>query len=128
MDIHRTPAAAPAATHIHTVSMSGISCNLLKAKGTKLATFTIEGASAPSWTVTGPVDLQMLFAEQIEDTLAQATHTTQAHAGMLAHSLDWYGTPAIILTPQNGPSDAFMLLPAGSMGDGYDAHNAAATM
>lgn len=128
MDIYRTPAAAPAAKHIHTVSMSGISCDLLKAKGTKLATFTIEGANAPSWTVTGAIDLQMLFADQIADTLAQATHTTQAHAGMLAHSLDWYGTPAIILTTENGTGDAFMLLPAGSMGDGYDAHDLAATL
>lgn len=128
MDIHRTTAAAPAATHIHTVSMSGISCDLLKSTGIKLSTFTIEGANAPSWTVTGSIDLQMLFADQVEETLAQATHTTQVHAGMLAHSLDWYGTPALILTPENGTGDAFMLLPAGSMGDGYDAHEIAATM
>lgn len=127
MDIQNTPAAA-AAQHIHSVTSDGITCHLLKSKGQKLATFAIEGTEGSSWTVTGAIDLQMLFADQVAETLAQVSYTTQAHAGLLAHSLDWYGTPALIFTPEKRPGDAFMLLPAGSMGDDYDAHEIAATM
>lgn len=114
--------------HIHTVQMDGISCDLGTNGRTKLCAFTIEGAEQPSWTVTGHIDLQMLFADDVADTLAQGEYSTQAHAGMLAHSLDWHGTPAIILTAESAKGDAFMLLPAGSMGDEYDAHDMAATM
>lgn len=114
--------------HIHTIQLDGISCDLGTTGRDKLATFTIEGAERASWTVTGPIDLQMLFADDVADTLAQGEYSTQAHAGMLAHSLDWYGTPAIILAAESGKGDAFMLLHAGSMGDEYDAHEMAATM
>lgn len=127
MDLKKAPAAA-AARHIHSVSLSGITCHLLTFNDQKLATFAPEGIDATSWTVTGPIDLQMLFSDQIGETLAQAKHTTQVHAGLLAHTLDWHGTPAILITPENGTGDAFMLLPAGSMGDHYDAHEIAATM
>lgn len=127
MKLYTAPAAA-AARHIHTIDLSGITCHLLLHAGQKLATFAIEGTEATSWTVAGPIDLQMLFADQVEETLAQAQHTTHIHAGLLAHTLDWYGTTAILITPENGMGDAFMLLPAGSMGDEYDAHDIAATL
>lgn len=99
-----------------------------KFRGQKLATFSIEEADAYSCTVTGPIDLQILFADQVAETLAQVSYTTQAHAGVLAHSFDWYGTHALVLTPEKRCGDAFMLLPAGSMGDEYDAHEIATAM
>ena len=126
MNAHQFAMAAQ--RHIHTVQMDGISCDLGTNGRTKLATFIIDGAEQPSWTVTGPIDLQMLFADDVAETLAQGEYSTRAHAGMLAHSLDWYGTPAIILTAESGKGDAFMLLPVGSMGDGYYAHDMAASM
>lgn len=116
---------ASAARIIYQQQLGPVLCTLLiDRSGAKLATFSQDGSTG--WFIRGGIDLQQLWPDQIEETLAMGRNRATSHAGGInMHSMEWSGAPApvhIIETPADG---AFMLFPPGCFEGHADTHDAA---
>ena len=116
---------ASAARTIYQHKIGPVLCTLMLAKnGTKLGTFSKGDDSG--WFIRGGIELQQLWADQIEETLDMGRNrTTATSGGITLHTMEWSGAPApvhIIETPEDG---AFMLFPPGCFEGHADTHDAA---
>lgn len=120
-DLHTVAAARTIYTH----KIGPVLCTLLVGTtGEKLSTFTTDNTTG--WFIRGGIDLQQLWADQVEETFEMARdRTTSTAGGITLHMMKWPGAPEpvhIIETPADG---AFMLFPPGCFEGHSDTHDAA---
>lgn len=129
MDIQAiTPAAlrtAAAARAIYQHPIGPVLCTLLIDRtGTKMATFSQDGRTG--WFISGGIDLQQLWPDQVSETLDMGRNRTTATAGGITmHSMEWSGAPTPVLVIETPEDGAFMLFPPGCFEGHADTHDAA---